>query len=64
LKDIYDVDYFLIFPDMKFIQIWDLLIAFLVVASCIQTPWRLAYVDSDDSFYWIIADTLVDMFFL
>lgn len=49
---------------MKFIQLWDLLIAFLVVTSCILTPWRLAYVNSDDSFVWILVDTLIDLFFL
>lgn len=49
---------------MKFIQLWDLLIAFLVVASCILTPWRLAYVNSDDTFLWILVDNLIDLFFL
>lgn len=27
------------------------------------TPWRLAFVESDDSFWWLIVDTLMDSLF-
>lgn len=64
LKKIYEVDYFLIFPDMRLKQYWDLYVTLLVIFSCVITPWRLAFVESDDSYLWIIVDTLVDFFFV
>ena len=64
LKQIYGVEYFLLFPDNKHKQRWDLWVSFLVILSCILTPWRIAFIDSDDSFWWILLDTLIDTFFL
>jgi hypothetical protein len=64
LKDIYEVDYFLFFPDMRVKQYWDMLIMLLVVVSSVITPWRLAFVESDDSLWWFILDTAMDLLFL
>lgn len=64
LKDIYEVSYFLFFPDMRIKQYWDLLIMLMVIASCVITPWRLAFVESDDSLWWFVIDTGMDSLFL
>ena len=64
LKDIYGVTYFLIFPDMRRKQYWDLLVSLLVIVSCVLTPWRLAFVESESSFWWIFCDTIIDVLFL
>lgn len=58
------MDYFLIFPDMRLKQYWDLFVTFLVIFSCVVTPWRLAFVESDDTFWWIVQDSLIDILFL
>ena len=64
LKDIYEVDYFLIFPDMRPKQYWDLYLTLLVVVSTIITPWRLAFIEDDDTVLWIVIDSIIDLFFL
>jgi hypothetical protein len=64
LKQIYEIDYFIIFPDMKLKQHWDIVIMILILVSAIVTPWRLAYVESADNFWWILTDALIDMLFI
>ncbi|CAI2381160.1 unnamed protein product [Moneuplotes crassus] len=64
LKNIYGIKYFLIFPDMKPKQYWDLTITLLVIISGILTPLRLAFVENEDSFSWLLLDTVIDLFFL
>ena len=49
---------------MKLKQYWDLFIIFLVIVSAFLTPWRLAFVESDNSLSWILIDSFVDIFFL
>lgn len=64
LKEIYEVDYFLIFPDMRPKQYWDIFITILVIILCFLTPWRLAFVENDNSLTWLFVDTFIDFFFI
>ncbi|CAI2381154.1 unnamed protein product [Moneuplotes crassus] len=64
LKEIYEVKYFLIFPDMQAKQFWDLFITILIIILCFLVPWRLAFFDDEASLSWFIADSGIDCFFL
>jgi len=64
LKQIYGVNKFLIFPDMRKKQYWDLLITLLILISCLITPWRLAFVEDEDNFWWVLIDGIIDILFL
>jgi hypothetical protein len=45
-------------------QYWDIALTLMVLVSCIITPWRLAFVDQEASFWWLVIDTFIDLLFL
>ncbi|CAI2376813.1 unnamed protein product [Moneuplotes crassus] len=63
LKEIYGVKYFLIFPDMRPKQFWDLFITVGIIILCFLVPWRLAFFEDNNTLSWFIADTIIDCFF-
>ena len=59
-----NLDYLIIFPDDFLKSIWDIIIAFLMLYTCIITPYRVAFLSDEDEFlYWIILETTIDVFF-
>ena len=62
LRQVYEIDVFIILPDDKFKHIWDIIITLLLLFSAIVTPFRIAFYDYD-SIEWLVLDLIVDIFF-
>ena len=54
---------FMIYPQDPFTNIWDIFIAFILIFSCLVTPYRLALI-TEDTFPWKIINGFVDLMFL
>lgn len=52
----------MVYPEDKFINIWDPFISLLLIASCIITPYHIAF--SQDDLNWKIALIIIDLLFL
>jgi potassium voltage-gated channel Eag-related subfamily H protein 8 len=53
----------MIFPEDPLKDAWDLLVAFLLVGTCLILPYRIALVEKDN-LTWKIVTNIVDFFFL
>jgi len=53
---------YLIYPEDSFKQTWDLYIAIVLVTTCLITPVRIAFFETDD-LTWTIINYVIDFFF-
>jgi hypothetical protein len=53
----------MIFPDDPFKNAWDLLVALLLIGTCLVLPYRIALVEKDN-LTWTIVTNIADFFFL
>jgi hypothetical protein len=55
--------YFVILPDDTFRQWWDLIITLVLLVTFALTPYKVAFIDKDDT-TWIIIESVIDFIFL
>jgi hypothetical protein len=53
----------MLYPEDPFKNYWDLFIAFVLIFTCLVTPYRIALVETD-SYRWMITNNTVDCLFL
>ena len=53
----------LFYPEDDSKAIWDLFITFVLLASCLITPFNIAFGSLQDSFEWIVINYTIDFFF-
>ena len=53
----------LLYPDDKFLTIWDIYIAIILIFSCMTVPYRLALVEIDTP-TWVYINGFIDINFL
>ena len=53
---------FMIYPEEKFKKYWDLYITIVLVFSCIEIPYNLAFIP-DDNISFIILEAVASLFF-
>jgi hypothetical protein len=53
----------MLYPEDPFKNYWDLFIAFILIFTCLVTPYRIALIEKD-SFPWVITNNTVDFLFL
>ena len=53
---------FLIMPDMPFKDNWDIFINLLLFFTCFVTPYRIAFIDTDNM-AWRIINIIIDLLF-
>ena len=51
-------------PNSNKKKIWDLWISIVLIFSCIEVPYRLAFISGDDDITWQILSNLVNIFFI
>lgn len=54
---------FMFYPDDPFKDMWDMLIALILIFTCLVTPYRLALVEKDNM-GWQVTTVVVDILFL
>ena len=52
----------MIYPEFKFKKHWDLYITIILIFSCIEIPYNLAFIPDDD-WNFIILEAIVSLFF-
>lgn len=62
LRDVYHFDKFIILPDDKFKERWEITITVLLLFTAIVTPYRIAFVQNDD-ITWTVIDNMTDATF-
>lgn len=53
----------MIFPDDPIKDTWDLIVALLLICTCLILPFRIALVESD-TLAWKVVNGISDLFFL
>lgn len=54
----------LLYPEDDSKAIWDLFITFVLLASCLITPFNIAFGAIEDPLEWKIINYTIDIFFL
>ena len=62
IRDLVRYDYFVILPDDRFKEWWDLIITIALIFTSIVTPYRVAFVERD-SLAFLIIDGFIDGIF-
>lgn len=52
----------MIYPEFKFKKHWDLYITIILIFSCIEIPYNLAFIPDDD-WTFIILEAIASLFF-
>lgn len=55
---------YVIYPEDSFKNNWDLFITFILIMTCIVTPIRIAFYESDDLKWTVINYTIDGLFFI
>ena len=53
----------MIYPEDRFKELWDSLMAFVLIVTCFVTPIRIAFYTKDD-LIWVMINYTIDMLFL
>ena len=52
----------MVYPEDRFIEIWDGIMAFVLILTCFVTPIRIAFY-ANDELIWIIINYTIDLLF-
>ena len=51
------------YPEDQFKTYWDLFITFILLISCLITPWRIAFGELEEPMGWFLVNVIVDSLF-
>lgn len=55
-------EYFILLPDDWYKQVWDLIISLILMFTFFATPYRIGFVDKDNT-TWVTLDYCIDFAF-
>ncbi len=62
MRDVYKFEHFVLLPDDKFKERWEIMITMLLLFTAIVTPYRIAFFTTDD-ITWTVVDYFTDVLF-